>query len=745
MKHDLPELGTVVQLTAELAFKRETVNGDVFIEGWATTETLNSYDQIVKAKAFKWAGGLKLFNGRILAFHDQRKEPVGMVEKLKLVPGKGIWVRVRLFEEAGPLFLRNIEEGMLNAFSIGFRVNKFEFDEKKDIITFTECELLEISVVNIGANKEALFAVTNGIMAELQDAKEPIGYTLSVEYTDDATVATWKYSTGAGDTTKPDTPDDFTQTSVRSINMATKDLKAGDINVEGLSLDKYETEKQELSDNIEKLNKICAELQADAQANHDGTMSKTDLMAKFGRMKEDMEKLGTAVEKGLNAVRFQQDETFQFSDYRSMLEGQQWLQNDDGTPYTELQYRAHALFQMPIDYDKHNRGIELKNLRTLADAFVVLNAQRSYMARNTGRYQLEGQPIFKQLIKQVNKFDTVLAHAMAGGNAGFGAEWVPEEMSAEFNEYLRIQPNLPNKFRTWMMPTGSSAKYPFQNGRAVVYKAAENLVDSGAQARKTNIATANKTFTPITFIGALVTSEILTEDAVLNMVALIRSELAVAILEGLESAIINGDTAGTHQDNAGGGTHYETYQVETGILGLRAIAEDDSNTINIETLAAATGVYSLVWKNFVQLKDMIGRAGSKNPTESMWITGARGRPQVQNALHQEDALGVLQYLISGLLPTVDGSEVYISGMYNEQLDSDGLGHATPASGDHTSLLCVHKPSFLIGQRRGVTLEVAKDILTQQQQFVATARYDFGKISSSDLKPVSCGINIEFAP
>lgn len=741
MKHNLPEVGEVIQLTAENAFTRETVNGDVFIEGWATTETLNAYDQIVKAKAFKWAGGLKLFNGRILAFHDQRKEPIGMVEKLKLVPGKGIWVRVRLFEEAGPLFLRNIEEGMLNAFSIGFRVNKFEYDEKKDIITFLECELLEISVVNIGANKEALFAVTNGIMAELQDAKEPIGYTLSVEYDDDAMVATWKYSTGAGDTAKPDTPDDFTQTSVRSHKMAKDDLKAGDLDPRLLTLDKFGDEKAELNANIEKLQKMFADMQADQQAAHDGVLSKTDALAKFSRMQEDLEKLSKDVEKGLNAVRYAQDESFQYEDYRSMLQGQQWLQNDDGTPYTDLQYRAHALFQMPINYEKHNRGQELMNLRTLGDAFVILNAQRSYMARNTGRYRLEDQPIFKQLVTQVNKFDNVLAHAMAGGNSGYGAEWVPEEMSAEFNEYLRLQPNLPNKFRTWQMPTGSSAKYPFQNGRAVVYKAAENLVDSGAQARKTNIATENKTFTPITFIGALVTSEILTEDAVLNLVALIRSELAVAVLEGLESAIINGDTTSPHQDNAHT-THYETYQVETGILGLRAIAEDDSNTVNIETLAAATGVYSLVWKNFVQLKDMIGRAGAKNPAESMWITGAKGRPQVQNALHQEDALGVLQYLISGLLPMVDGSEVYISGMYNENLETDGLGHASTTAGDHTSLLCVHKPSFLIGQRRGVTLEVAKDILTQQQQFVATARYDFGKIASSDLKPVSCGINIQ---
>jgi len=739
MTRKLPEVGEVIQLTAENAFTRETVNGDVFIEGWATTETLNDYAQIVKAKAFKWKGGLKLFNGRVLAFHDQRKAPIGMVEILKLVEGKGIWVRVRLFAEVGPLFLRNIEEGMLNAFSIGFRVVKYEYDEKKDIITFLQCELQEISVINIGANKDALFAVVNGIMGELADADEqPIGYTLTVEQlSDQSVVAHWQYSTsGDGGEAITDEPE-LTQASKRSQPMAEKKI----IDPELITLDKFKTEKQELTDNIEDIKKLQHDLNTDVQAMRDNTMSKTDFLQKVGRMNEDFKKLAEDVEKGLNAVRHEQEEVFQYSDYRSMLQGTNWLVHEDGKPFTDLDYRGYALFQMPINYDKHNRGQELMNLRTLHDAVMVVNAQKSFQARAGGRYRLEDEPIWEQFTQAVNRFDNVLAHAMAAGNSGFGSDWVPQEMSAEFNEYLRLQPNLPNKFKAWVMPTGSSAKYPFQNGRAVVYKGTEQLVDSGAQARKTNIATSSKTFMPILFIGALVTSEMLTEDAILNMVALIRSELAIAILEGLESAIINGDTAGTHQDNAGGSTHYETYEVETGILGLRATAFDDSKTVNIETLAGTTGIGSLCWANFLELKDMMGRAGVKNPAECMWITGPKGRRWVQNALHAEDALGVMTYLISGALPTVDGSEVYISGQYNEDLDDDGLGANTIGSGGHTSLLCVHKPSWIIGQRRGVKLEVGKDILTQQQQFVGTARYDFGKVSAADVYPVTNGINI----
>lgn len=742
MKPKLPGQGEIIRLTAENAFRRETVNGDVFLEGWATTESLNSYNQIVLAKSFKWKGGLSLFNGRVLAFHEQRKEPVGRCEALKIVPGKGLWVRVRIFAEAGPLYHRNLEEGMLNAFSIGFRYNKYEYDEKKDIITFTECELHEISVVNIGANKEALFTVVNSLMEALPDNQsEPTTNYMQVgdvEIPSSDTTSTaadgvtlwWEQSTEDGNTWNLIT---------RREPMADPKLKAGDVDPVLLKLDMFETEKQELTKNYGDLKQLQHDMQAELADFKANSISKTDFLQKATKMQEDLDTLSESVEKGLNAVRHDQEEVFQYEDYRSLLSGMNWLQHDDGQPYSDLDYRAHALFHMPLDYNNFARGQELRNLRNLQDAVKCVNAQGEFQKSKGKRYRLEDTKLWHQFTAAVNRFDNVLALAMAGGNAGYGAEWVPESFSAEFNAYLRLQPNLPNKFKMWPMPPSSSGKYPFQNGRAVVYAGSENLVDSGAQARKTNVATGATTFTPVMFIGALVTSEILTEDTVLNLVAMIRQELATAVWEALESAIINGDTAGTHFDNTNE-TQYQTYEVETKILGLRALADDNSNEVDIETLGGS-GILALVWENFVELKSMLGRASVSNPEDCIWITGAKGRRAVQHALHSEVDYGMIEYLINGKIPHVDGSEMYISGMYNEELESTGIGHST---NNHTSLLCAHKPSFRIASRGGVTLEVNKDILTQQQQFVATARYDFGTVCASDVNPVSCGMNIQWA-
>jgi len=432
-------------------------------------------------------------------------------------------------------------------------------------------------------------------------------------------------------------------------------------------------------------------------------------------------------------------ERFQFEDYRHMLTGMEWLTHEDGKPYSEVDYRAHALFHMPIDYDKHDRGVDLRNLRNMHDAVLCVDAFKQFSHGKSGRYRLEDQPLWKAFVEETKKFDEKLGHAMAGGNTGYGAEWVPTEMSAQFNELLRLQPSLANRFQVWQMGKGASGYYPFQNGRATVYKGGESTTDNAEQARKTSIATDRHLFTPTVFIGALIGSEELTEDSIISMVDFIRKELSMALLEGLESAIINGDTAATHIDNVHE-TKWQTYNVETTFIGLRARADDDSKTFDIETPSSGTGVNALELACLEYQQGLQGVAGAR-PDQCFWLTGVKGRMQMLHALYDTDALGVLQYIISGQLPSILGSPTHISGQYLETLDSDGF-HNASGSQKHTSVTYTHAPSWRIGQRRGITLEMAKDILTQQRQFVATARWDFGTISADAIVPVTCGINVQ---
>ena len=663
--------------------------GDIEIEGWFITEKLiESRMLIVRTNAFSHKEGMSLFNGRVLAFHDQLKEPVGEVTDMKMVKNKGIRGTIRIWRENSELFKRAISEKKLQAFSIGFAVDEWSFDEKTEILTVTRGRLKEVSIVNIGADSNAIFEVHDS----LEDKNEQTTTTIE-----------------------------------RGITLAEFDAEK--------AVEKFMGTQEQLGAKVKELQDILNAVKETQTQDADRMITKGELADRMEKISTELDSIKVQVEE-TKASKTVADHRMAYTDYRAMITDFVWLTDDNGNKLGDIAQKAYCLFQMPVDYDNMEFGQELKNLRDLYDAMLIADAMTRYKGRD--RYNIRNLQLFQQLVKKTEAFDKDVSLAMAGGNTGYGAEWLPQEMSSEFNEILRVQPMLASKFLTWNMSKGGSARYPFQNGVASVYKGGEALVDNAEEARKTNIATDNKLFTPDLFIGALVASEEITEDAILDMVAFIRSELAIALLEGLESAICNGDDAATHFDNADGTTPYETYNVETTFEGIRKLGI--ANARDIETSSASTGVNALELVNFTDAKQDMEVAGLR-PDQCIYVTGIKGRTQVQQALYKTDALGVLSFMLSGTLPNIDGSEIYVSGQYCETLDSAGVQNSAEDT-DHTSMNCIHKPSFRIAQRRGVSLEYAKNILTQQQQFVATARWDFGKVCASSIKPVAGMINIQ---
>lgn len=674
-------------VSADVTLAEDQSTGDILFEGYAVTDTYIEERKLrIPYTAWSWKGAFEIFNGRVLAFHDDRSVPIGKIDKYEVVKDKGLHVNGRVFSENDPLILRAMRSKVLQSFSIGFQMLEWKFDEKTQILTIIRGLLKEVSVVNIGADKNAGFDVKN---SESEGVKATEG----------------------------------------SLQLPSE-------NLENIALEKLEKEQVTLGERYQELTGIISTVREEQRKLAENMITESEMKERMGKILVDVEAIAKDVQE-TKAMNVAADDKIAYLDYRSMITDISWLTNEDGNKVGEIAQRAHCLFQMPVDYDKMRAGNELRNLRDLYDAVLIADAMMRFRKAGRSGYSIQKMELYQQLVKNVDQFDHEVALAMAGGNSGYGAEWLPEELSTEFNEYLRQVPSLANKFQTWNMPKGGSAKFPFQNGKAVVYKGSEALVDNATEARKTNIATGVKTFTPDVFIGALISSEELTEDAILDMVSFIRKELSMALDEGRESAIINGDDSTTHFDNTVD-TIYQTYNVETCWKGLRQLAQ--ATPRDIEDSSATTGVGALELVNFTDAKMDMGVAGLK-PADCIYVTGIKGKSQTQTALYKEDALGVLAFMISGTLPTIDGSEIFISAHYDEALDSAGIRNSG-ADVKHTSMVCAHKPSFRLAQRRGVTIEYNKNILTQQQQFVVTARWDFGKISADAIVPVVGMENIQ---
>jgi len=140
--------------------KSDTTDGEttsITIEGYASTDDVDRQGDIVPASVWKKGIQNYLKNPVILAYHNH-SEPVGRMVDHR-VDSKGLWVKARISSAADEVF-NLVKDGILTAFSIGFRIVDAEYDAAKELFVVKELELHEISVVSVPANQNTLFSLS---------------------------------------------------------------------------------------------------------------------------------------------------------------------------------------------------------------------------------------------------------------------------------------------------------------------------------------------------------------------------------------------------------------------------------------------------------------------------------------------------------------------------------------------------------------------------------------------------------
>lgn len=140
---------------SDLPSASDTVDS-ISIAGYASTTDIDRHGDVIPASV--WEAGIQnyLKNPIILAYHDHC-EPVGKMVEHK-VDEKGLWVKARISAAAEDVF-NLVKDGVLTAFSIGFRIMDAEYNSAAEVFIVKELELHEISVVSVPANQNTLFSL----------------------------------------------------------------------------------------------------------------------------------------------------------------------------------------------------------------------------------------------------------------------------------------------------------------------------------------------------------------------------------------------------------------------------------------------------------------------------------------------------------------------------------------------------------------------------------------------------------
>jgi len=159
----------------QMEFKNVEVKEDgsrIFIEGYASTPDVDSYDDIVKPEAFQNTMGSYMQKPIILLQHNLDKI-IGKAVDYR-IEENGLWIRVELFNDIDGNF-KSIQEGLLGAFSIGFRALKWNLymkDDERMIREITELRLVEVSVVAFPANENARFTLAKSLKSFFDGIQE---------------------------------------------------------------------------------------------------------------------------------------------------------------------------------------------------------------------------------------------------------------------------------------------------------------------------------------------------------------------------------------------------------------------------------------------------------------------------------------------------------------------------------------------------------------------------------------------
>ena len=220
-------INKVFNFTSTFKALHEDEDGGVHICGMASTHDEDRANDVIMAEAWT-KGGLRNFekNPIILFNHDYNK-PIGRATGLK-VTENGLELKAKISKSAPDHVAQLVKEGILGAFSVGFRVKDADYITETDGLKIKDAELFEVSVVSVPCNQAATFSLAKSFdsMEEYNDFKKT--FTNRVDLAGQSLAKDEKSSLAS------DTPDEAEKSAREEIKMS-EEVKTPEIDLEAFA------------------------------------------------------------------------------------------------------------------------------------------------------------------------------------------------------------------------------------------------------------------------------------------------------------------------------------------------------------------------------------------------------------------------------------------------------------------------------------------------------------------------------
>ena len=221
-------MNKIFNLTSTFKALHEEEDGGVKIRGMASTKDFDRAGDSISPDA--WAkGGLKNFERNpIILFNHNYDKPIGRATGVKITP-EGLELEAKISKSAPDSVAQLVKEGILGAFSVGFRVKDADYVKETDGLMIKDAELFEVSVVSVPCNQAATFSLAKSFdsMEEYEEFKK----TFKTNRVD---LAGQSLAKDENSSVASETPDEVQKSTRKEIKMS-EEVKTPEIDLEAFA------------------------------------------------------------------------------------------------------------------------------------------------------------------------------------------------------------------------------------------------------------------------------------------------------------------------------------------------------------------------------------------------------------------------------------------------------------------------------------------------------------------------------
>jgi len=658
----------------------ENDDGSVMIRGMASTDHSDRAGDVIAAEAWT-KGGLENFkNNPVILFNHDYDKPIGRATGVN-VTKNGLELEAKISKSAPAAVCELVKDGVLGAFSVGFKVKDADYVKETDGLMIKDAELFEVSVVSVPCNQAATFSLAKSFdsVAEYEEFKKT--FTNRVDLP------------GQSLTSKDSIESNVVSDAPKHVEKSTnKETKMSEDNTPAIDLEAFA--KKVADETAAKIAMKQAETKAAEEAE-----AKAQAEAAEQKAAQD-EQVKSTIRTGIET-------------------GAEKLMADVQADMEKAKESEVAEVVAKYEADLKEKSAELEQMRKSKRDFSDTRGKKGDVSA-WGKEFLQAKVLGAITGKG---YDTSYGREImekAGVDFSSGtAPSIDNAVITQFAEDAKAETKVAQLFSEIPVNAGVSAM-PFAPQAGVATFSSEGIskVNAADQNQLTDASDANYTVaTKVLNAHRLVAGTFIDnntdEQVVVNLLPMLTSQLAVAHARAFDQAILLGNSS--FKGLIGG----------TGTDGANSPYAADSLGVTAKDASATDGSDHVTSADLLSIRGDMGRYGV-DPTRVAYVL-----PYDQYYALMDDAgfaditeVGSDAVLGRGINPRVTGILGFIYGspvVASEFITGEIADTGTPTT---TAALAVNLDQFIIPRLRGVNIETDYQVAYQRTAIVASQSLGF---------------------